>query len=72
VFFQKKQPNWFFLLFFKKKRLFWVFEKKQDFVLFSRKTEKKNILNCFYSIMQYHYFQNYTKITCYTYYGILN
>jgi len=71
VFFQKKNnPPGFFFGFFKK-RFLWVFEKKQDFVLFSKKTEK-NILNCFDSIMQYHYFQNYTIITCYTYYGILN
>ena len=43
------------------------FEKKQDFI-FSLKKMKKPILNYFYSIMQYDYFQNYTIITCYIYY----
>jgi len=33
------------------------------------KTEKPHS-ELFYSIMQYHYFQNYSTITCYTYNGI--
>jgi len=52
-------------------RLLGFFKKKQRFVLFFKENEK-NILNCFYCIMQYHHFQNYTIITCYTYYGIQN
>ena len=46
------------------------FEKKQVFVLFSKK-HKNPILNCFYCIMQHHHFQNHTIINCYSYYGIL-
>jgi len=38
-FFSKKQPTWV-LLFFFKPSFFCFFEKKQDFVLFLRKTEK--------------------------------
>jgi len=41
------------------------FEKKQIFVLFSKK-KQKSILNCFHCIVQYHQFQNYTIITCYS------
>jgi len=67
-FFKKKTTHLFFL---KKNVFLGFFKKKQAFVLFSKKT-KKPILNCVYSIMQYHYFQNYTIITCYTYYGIQN
>jgi len=40
-------------------------------VFFLKKTHKNPILDCFYCIMQYHNLQNYTIITCYSYYGIL-
>jgi len=64
VFFKKKQPTCFF-----KNPFFGFFKKKQNFVIFSKKTEKAHS-ELFYSIMHYHYFQNYTIITSYTYYGI--
>ena len=55
TFFSKKTTHLFF------------FQNEQDFLLSLR---KNLILQCFYCIMQYHYFQNYTIITCYTYYAI--
>jgi len=48
-----------FLFSLKRNRFLFVFKKKTD-----------PILNCFYCIMQYHHFQNYIIITCYTYYDI--
>jgi len=73
------KQGWEKLVFFKKtthllfiwKAIFGVFKKKQDFVLFSKKTEKAHS-ELFFAIMQYHHFQNYTIITCYTYHGIQN
>jgi len=50
--------------------VFCFFEKKQVYILFFKKT-KKNILNCFYCIMQYYHLRNPTIINCYSYYGIL-
>jgi len=50
-------------------RFLGLFEKKQVFVLFLEKNTKI-LLNCLYCIRKYHHFQNYTIITCYTYYGI--
>jgi len=43
---------------------------KQVFV-FSLKKHENPIMNCFHCIMQYRHLQNYTIITCYSYYGIL-
>jgi len=45
-------------------RFFVFFEKKQVFVLFEKK-HKNPILNCFHCIM-HHHFQKYITITCYT------
>jgi len=57
---------------FKKIHLFFfVFLKETGFCFFLRKTKKKHS-ELFYCIMQYHNFQNYSIITCYTYYGIQN
>ena len=56
---KKNKPPVFFNL------TFCFFEKKQVVVL--KKQHKNPILNCFCCIMQYHKFQNYTMITCYTY-----
>ena len=63
VFLKKEQPTCFFnpnVCVFLKRNMFLSFEKKH----------KNPILNCSYWIMQCHHFQNYTIITCYTYYGI--
>ena len=49
-------------------RVFCGFWRKGGFC--SIKITQNRILNCFYWIMQHHHFQNYTIITCYTYYGI--
>ena len=47
------------------------FFKETDFCYVLKK-HKNPILNCFYCIMQYHYFQNYTIKTCCTHYGFQN
>ena len=69
VFLKKNNPPSFFGSFLKNSSL--SFLKETRFRSFLKKTQK-NILNCFYSSMQYHYFQDYSVITCYTYYGIQN
>ena len=46
-----------------------AFLKRNRFLFFYKKN-KDPILNCFYCIMQYHHFQNYITMTCYTYYDI--
>jgi len=69
VFFKKKQPTSFFVFFFKKSVTFLGFLKSNKILFFFQRKQKNHILNCFYSIMQYPYFQNYT-IICYTYYAI--
>ena len=61
-FFSKKTTHLFFFVFLKRNKILFFFCRKQ----------RNPILNCFYFIMQYHYFQNYTIITCYSYYGIQN
>ena len=48
-------------------RFFGAFLKRNRLCSFKK---RKNILNCFYCIVQHHHFQNYTIITCYTYYGV--
>ena len=48
-------------------RFFGGFLKRNRLCSFKK---RKNILNCFYCIVQHHHFQNYTIITCYTYYGV--
>jgi len=50
---------------------FSIFLKSTGFPFFKEK-QKNSILNCFYCIMQYHHFQNYTIISCYTYHEIQN
>ena len=46
-----------------------VFLKRNRFLFFYKKN-KDPILNCFHCIMQYHHFQNYIIMTCYTFYYI--
>jgi len=58
MFFKLKKPGGLGLL--KQHKILFFFQRKQ----------KNPILNCFYSIMQYHYFHNYAITTSYTYYGI--
>ena len=60
------------LVFFKKTTTYLGFLKRNKILFFFQRKQKKNILNCFCSIMQYHYFQNYLIITFYTYCGIQN
>jgi len=67
TFFFKKNSPLVFL-----KTHFLGFLKRNKILLFLQRKQKRPILNCFYSIIQYYYFQNYTIITCYTYYGIQN
>ena len=62
VFLKKKQPTCFLFVLIrtlKRKFFFFFYEKRKNL-----------ILHCFYCIMQYHHFQIYTIVTCYTYYGI--
>ena len=59
------------LLFFNPKPIF-MFLKKKQVLFFIYEKHKNPILNYFYCIMQYHHFQNYAIITCYTYYGVQN
>jgi len=55
-----------------RKTLFCFFKQKQGFVFSLQKHKKHSEWFLFHhAIMQYHYFQNYTIITC-TYYGIQN
>jgi len=65
VFFQKNQPTCFFWVFYIK-NVFWVFLKRKNILFFFQGKQKNPIQNCFYFIIQYHHFQNYTMITCYT------
>jgi len=59
-FFKKPIPPVF--CFFSKTRFFGFLKRKKISFFFQRK-QKNPILNCFCSIMQYHYFQNYIIIT---------
>ena len=54
--FLKKKTIHLFFLFFSKNLLF----KRSKILFFFYRKQKNPILNCFYSMMQYHYFQNYT------------
>jgi len=58
-FFLKKLPPVFLIRFFLKKQVF----------ILKKKTQKPRY-ELFYGNMHYHHFQNYTIITCYSYYGI--
>ena len=65
IFFKKTTHLGFFW-----KNVFLGFLKSK--ILFFCRKQKNPIPNCCYSVMQYHYLQNYTILTCYTYYGIQN
>jgi len=63
---KKKTIHPFFGLFNSER--FCFFKNKRVLIRFLKKTKTPSEL--FYCIMQYHHFQKYTIITCYTYYSI--